>query len=511
MKKKIVLSFIITLLIVALSSNVYGATEELNITVTSNKKTVNIGDTFTVTVDWGEAMTKANYDISYNENVVELLNADISEEFYTVTTSNSSSSGPVSDSDSSSSTSKNLPYSGAGMDTDIMAISVGGVSIAYSSSAITKSTFTFKAKANGDANISLEVKDSGFETATSEKPTSYKVSSPISVSVGSEESKKDFSNVKFELQHDEVFGCDIKITGLPEDVYTSGLKLYLTSTADKPTFTPVYDSKTYATVLRDGTNSSEYHAAGQGYYIDSIVELNQDLYVALNYKELGSVGDGEWVVYGKKLDRYEEPKYNKAFRSTFVSNNRTQIVTGFTHSVYNSRKAQIKIGKITDASILNKIQNGDASGFADLLNYAKNNSGVYNEVIQMKENSSWIETESAINLDGKLEKESYYYLYVSGDTENGKYINQEAVTFGISSSIVDSTWHIGFYGSSDFKWIDYGSIPSQASTPTPVQDDTKAPTSLPSAGAGVIVFVAIGLTAGVAIYFLRKTNYYKDI
>lgn len=39
-----------------------------------------------------------------------------------------------------------------------------------------------------------------------------------------------------------------------------------------------------------------------------------------------------------------------------MTHNSTQIITTFTHDEENSRKLQIKIGKITDYQILKKIQ-----------------------------------------------------------------------------------------------------------------------------------------------------------
>ncbi len=43
-----------------------------------------------------------------------------------------------------------------------------------------------------------------------------------------------------------------------------------------------------------------------------------------------------------------------------------QIVTTFTHASENDRKIEIKVGKITDKTILNKLKNNDSSGFSDL-------------------------------------------------------------------------------------------------------------------------------------------------
>ena len=128
---------------------------------------------------------------------------------------------------------------------------------------------------------------------------------------------------------------------------------------------------------------------------------------------------------------------------------------------------QIKVGKITDTSILKKIQNQDSSGFSDLMNYAKSNSGIYNKQVNTNKSSYAIEYDASknsnnadnlpvIDLNG-LEHEAYYYLYVKTDDENGKYEPNEAVTLAQASVYKDmGTLYLFFYGTSDFKWANLG-------------------------------------------------------
>ena len=218
----------------------------------------------------------------------------------------------------------------------------------------------------------------------------------------------------------------------------------------------------------------------------------------------------EIIVSGIKLDRFAEGKYSNGFHATYMTSKSTQIVTTFSHADTNDRKMQIKVGKITDKAILNKIKNQDSSGFADLLNYAKSNSAIYDETQDADKNYPFIAYGGAtlgsgeiINLSG-LENDAYYFLYVKTDDENGKYISNEAVTLA-QADVYDNGWAMFFYGSSDFKWADFGNISSEV-------DNTIAPTVIPKAGLEKIIFIGIGImiiVAGITSY--RKYKKYQGI
>ena len=215
------------------------------------------------------------------------------------------------------------------------------------------------------------------------------------------------------------------------------------------------------------------------------------------------------VIYGKKLNRYEESKYSDAFDSTFMTYSADQIVTNFTHASDNNRKMQIKVGKITDNSILQKIKNQDSSGFANLLSYAKSNSGIYNQTLNADANDSFAIEYNAgdssttgnkvINLNG-LEDGAYYYLYVKTDDENGKFTSNEAVTLARASIYENDKWYMFFYGSSDFKWADFGGI---------IEDNTTARTILPKTGIYGYIIVGVGLLTIIGVVSRKKYKKYN--
>lgn len=309
----------------------------------------------------------------------------------------------------------------------------------------------------------------------------------------------DFSNAKFELKKDGISKAMIQISNVVPKA-NRRYCLFITSDSNKPNVTSQdfdeileldydTDTKTFKTIDSDK--------------IASYVELNQDLYITILEKK--SYNDEKIVLYGKKVERYAEPKYSDAFHATFLANDRNQLITTFTHAKENNRKIQIKVGKITDQSILQKLKNQDSSGFAELLSFAKTGKGIFNKTVDAdKDDNFAIEYNadatnktgnSVINLTG-LEDEAYYFLYVKADDENGKYIPQEAVTLA-QARVYENGWGLFFYGSSDFKWANLG------------DDNTTAKGDLPQTGVNSIICFTLGIAiicVGTFSYVQYKKN-----
>lgn len=314
----------------------------------------------------------------------------------------------------------------------------------------------------------------------------------------------DFSNAKFELKKDGDSGAIVEISNvIPKN--DSMYLLFITSNNSKTNVTS--DLEEERNVLNYDSNNKVFKTSDSS-KVAKHVELNQDLYVTI--LEMQPHNNEKVVLYGKKLERYEEPKYSDAFFATLMTNDADQLVTTFTHSKENDRKIQIKVGKITDQSILQKIKNQDSSGFSSLLSFAKSNDGIYNKTVDADKEGYWIEYcagesystgNDVINLSG-LQDDAYYFLYIKADDENGKYISQEAVTLA-QASVFDNEWYMFFYGSSDFKWADFG----QVSTDT---DDTIAKVELPHAGLNTIITLMGVMIIGVGAFSYvqyRKNNF----
>ena len=108
-----------------------------------------------------------------------------------------------------------------------------------------------------------------------------------------------------------------------------------------------------------------------------------------------------------------------------------------------------------------------------------------------------------------VENEEYYYLYIKTEDENGKYISNEAVTLAQASNLLGNEWFMLFYGSSDFKWADFGDIKDDTTGKgdTTSKDDTTAKGEIPQTGSKILIFGAIILIfmgSGIFAYIKYK-------
>ena len=170
-------------------------------------------------------------------------------------------------------------------------------------------------------------------------------------------------------------------------------------------------------------------------------------------------------------------------------------------SAVENRKFKIKIGKVTDNAILQKIHNGDYSGITELLTYAKNNNAIYTQdLVTTREN--YFSTENAL-FEGNnlLEHKAFYYIYVQFDDENGKYYPIEGVTLG-QAWISDNYWDLWAYTSENIEWNNLSSTP---------KDDTLAKEELPDTGTAVMLAISILAVTGVMIVLKITNDKYKEI
>ena len=195
---------------------------------------------------------------------------------------------------------------------------------------------------------------------------------------------------------------------------------------------------------------------------------------------------------GLKVTKEAEPGYLDAFsESTMLNYSGAHITTTFIHSSLNeNRHMTVKVGKISNKTILSNLKNDMGTGLQQPSNFfwyvnANDTLGITND---------------------KLADNGYYYLYVVGDTENGKYITQEGITFAqasVYSENQDRAWYMFFYGSGDFKW----NISDGGSDPTVVTDKTLPQTGIthPFIAASTISLVILTVIA----YTYTKRN--RDI
>ncbi len=263
--------------------------------------------------------------------------------------------------------------------------------------------------------------------------------------------------------------------------------------------------------------------------ISKYAELNQDMYIwILQESRLGDSyydENGNYVSYatrfvsdGKKITRAELPKLNLILQTFSIGywnsttsnkkDNYTYINFNFPTEVEN-RKFTLKIGKITDNSILSKIQKNDYSGITELLNYAKSHDSIYSQNLTTT-SEAYFESDKSL-FDGKklLQNKGYYYIYVKFDDENGKYYPIEGVTLGQAwlSSSFDS-WDLWAYTSSDFKWDNLSSTSQGTLSKT---DDTVVKGVLPHTGVTSVVLISFVSITLLGIFLYKKYKKYKDI
>ena len=320
-------------------------------------------------------------------------------------------------------------------------------------------------------------------------------------------SKADFSKTKITLAKDMQTRAMFKIENLvidDSDAYT-----YYVCFSDSDVSNSITSLESFTAlkhkymILKTAIENGTYKDAPG---IEDLVEQNKDIYACI--VEANMV-DGEEINVKSlgKVSKPVEPKYADAFNSaSYVTSSDTQILVNFTHGK-NARKMQIKVGKITDNSILNKIKNNDISGFESLLTYAKNNSGIYDQIVDSTDTSGarieYNPQKVPLPLTGKLDDDGYYYLYVKTLDENGKWVSNEAVTLAqadVYGSNQGNSWYLFFYGASDFKWVNISGA-----------DPTVAPTKIPQTGQNVIIAIAIVSVIGLGVYTYRRLKNYSDI
>ena len=259
-----------------------------------------------------------------------------------------------------------------------------------------------------------------------------------------------------------------------------------------------------------------------GYNLEDYVQLNQDLYLwiaeSVNYDE-GYYDNTnyiaqktDFVVSGKKLERPKYPVYAEMFFATMITHSDTQLVFNIPIGKKTKRNFTLKIGKITDKSILNGIKNNKGDAWNSLLEYAKKSNAIFNKKLStVKEGDAAYDTsDGAEKINLKLDNKAYYYMYVVFDDENGKYYPASGLTISKADVFTEGKakgdWYMFFLGDDSFKWDDFGTTAVGGNTSA----KTNNPKKLPYTGTATIGLVIATMT-GTAVFFKVKNNKYKGI
>ena len=334
----------------------------------------------------------------------------------------------------------------------------------------------------------------------------------------------DVSNADAKLLFD--VDTNLQITGITP-VEESTYYCVLSNSSTKPDFKKKtsggYDIENIEGIRFLSENKDEKYLYLR--YVDKYVEQKGDVYLwVLEERRLGTGNalydeDGNFVsaisdviIDGKKLTKPELPKLNmiiKGFNigewkntNTGEENSSTWIRFVFPTDIEN-RKFNLKIGKVTDNNILNKIKNNDYQGIVDLLSYAKSNSAIYQKDLVTTRENYYASTETLFGRN-LLEDKAFYYIYVIFDDENGKYEPIEGVTLGQAWFSSSGTWW-DLFAYTDDK-IEWNNLSYSGG------DSTTAPGKIPQTGdvIGIVVSV-IALFGIVAVAAIKKNRRLKDI
>ena len=337
----------------------------------------------------------------------------------------------------------------------------------------------------------------------------------------------DFSNAKIELVKESTSRVQLNVNNISISEKNSSYYYTITSKNEKPEL-KLAKSGEVDTDSSDSKWKKMYKnrtALVEGYNLEDYVELNQDLYLwiaeSVNLDE-GYYDESEnlvtvktnYVVSGQKLERPKYPTYAEMFFATMITYRDTQLVFNIPTGENTKRKFTVKIGKITDKTILNGIKNNNGEAWNSLQEYSNKSNAIFNKKLESngKYGSEYISRNGVEAIDLKLEDDAYYYMSVIFDDENGKYYPASGLTIAKADIFTTGEWYLFFLGDDKFKWEDFGTIQTGTATVDGNQvGTTKAgPTTLPYTGITTIGLVIVAMV-GTAVFFKVKNNKYKGI
>ena len=338
----------------------------------------------------------------------------------------------------------------------------------------------------------------------------------------------DFSNAKIELVKNNTSNVNLNVNNISNSEKHRGYYYTITSKNEKPELKLLKSGE----VDTDSSDSKwkQMHKNSQGvvvgYSLEDYVQLNQDLYLwiaeSVNLDE-GYYDESEnyvsikanFVVSGMKLERPKYPTYAEMFFATMITYNQTQLVFNVPTGENTKRKFTVKIGKITDKTILNGIKNNNGEAWNSLQEYSNKSNAIFNKKLESsgKNRSEYISRDEVEAIDLKLEDGAYYYMSVIFDDENGKYYPASGLTIA-KAGIITTTgdWYLFFLGDKDFKWDDFGVIQTGTATVDKNTTSTKSssPSKLPYTGATTLGLVIVAMI-GTAVFFKVRNDKYKGI
>ncbi len=321
----------------------------------------------------------------------------------------------------------------------------------------------------GTAKITVKTKD-GNHTATC----------IVTVSKNDGIVWTDPSNIKFTVTEDFY----LKVTGLKEDGKYYGF---------------ISNGKIAPTVPDTGWIENENLPVTNkpGFSISKYLEKSGDIYVWIYETQIvNNVRQNKCIIEAQKIERPALKKIGTRMKCYFF-NEETSTHLFEAYNYENARKINVKIGKVTDKSILRAIKNGETDCLQKLLDYAKNADSIYTGTVPLGRSESITNKLNLVN-------DEYYYVYMVLDDENGKYFPVEDVSLYQALTYEKdgkTSKNLFDYLNDNFKW-------NLGNDDTTI-DNTTATGKLPQTGASIVIYVAITLVIVAGVIFAIKYKKYN--
>lgn len=290
----------------------------------------------------------------------------------------------------------------------------------------------------------------------------------------------DPSNIKFTVTEDFY----LKVTGLKEDGKYYGF---------------ISNGKIAPTVPDTGWIENENLPVTNkpGFSISKYLEKSEDIYVWIYETQIvNNVRQNKCIIEAQKIERPALKKIGTRMKCYFL-NEETSTHLFEAYNYENARKINVKIGKVTDKSILRAIKNGETDCLQKLLDYAKNADSIYTGTVPLGRSESITNKLNLVN-------DEYYYVYMVLDDENGKYFPVEDVSLYQALTYEKdgkTSKNLFDYLNDNFKW-------NLGNDDTTI-DNTKATGKLPQTGASIVIYVAITLVIVAGVIFAIKYKKYN--
>ena len=246
---------------------------------------------------------------------------------------------------------------------------------------------------------------------------------------------------------------------------------------------------------------------GREKYIADILEKSGDIYYHICEGQMNyDTGKREHkFILSKKIERPKQHNLNSRISCHFFSD-RTSIYLEEPHDSNNKRKVNLKIGKVTDNSILLAIKNEEGNSLSKLLSYAKNSKeNIYTGKLEVTgEEGSIINNMNLVN-------DEYYYVYALMDSENGKYYEVEDVSlYQARIDLTNGRKYFHNYLDDDFSWkISQEDKSINNNTSINNTDLTIANKKIPQTGENIIIFILVGFIVILVIVTIMKIRKYR--